>query len=283
MIGKALVCAVAILCNSTANVQTRMDQIDLIVSPIDFDNKAAFREFGAIESVSILYDAIDYAIGITISDLSQSNPVKKGLMREHSDFGAENTTTPYMLGKNMTFNICVFPLGDREDVGVSNCSISWSLPLVSPWNLEFGHYVAALPEHVPFYRLLANIRPQLTLRGVFSNIDSVPRRSSGLPSFPEGQEEQGGANTDYHCRPEGVLGHPLGGIIHRLCGEVHALLGSKIAYLPLLGFILAALAGIGGGIAFDDLNRQRNRKYLGLALLFGGGPLGLFILLLSLP
>jgi hypothetical protein len=57
-----------------------------------------------------------------------------------------------------------------------------------------------------------------------------------------------------------------------------------IGYLPAVGFLFCALAGIGGGIAFDGAPyRQRKWRYLGLATLIGGAPLGLTILWFSLP
>lgn len=86
-----------------------------------------------------------------------------------------------------------------------------------------------------------------------------------------------------HCRPESVLGHPLGGVIHSLCGRVHALLGDGVVYLPLAGFFFAALAGIGGGLILDNFNRERKRKRLGWALFLLGLPAGALCLLLGLP
>jgi hypothetical protein len=60
-------------------------------------------------------------------------------------------------------------------------------------------------------------------------------------------------------------------------------LGSEITYLPIAGFFFAALAGIGGGLIFDNVNRQRHRKRLGWALLIFGLIAGSFSLLLGLP
>ncbi|RAI56833.1 hypothetical protein DOO74_03060 [Rhodobacteraceae bacterium AsT-22] len=61
------------------------------------------------------------------------------------------------------------------------------------------------------------------------------------------------------------------------------MLGSKVRYLSLAGFFFAALAGIGGGLILDYVDRNRKRQRLGWALLLAGLPLGAFCLLLSLP
>jgi hypothetical protein len=80
-----------------------------------------------------------------------------------------------------------------------------------------------------------------------------------------------------------VCRHPLGSVINFACFHIHSLLGDKIVYLPLFGFGFSALAGIGGGLVLDNVNRQRNRKHLGRWLLCCSIPLGVFCLLFGLP
>ncbi len=64
--------------------------------------------------------------------------------------------------------------------------------------------------------------------------------------------------------------------------RVHTLLGSKIIYLSLTSFGFAALAGLGGGIVFDNLNRERKWKRFGWWLLVLCLPLGALTRILSL-
>lgn len=103
--------------------------------------------------------------------------------------------------------------------------------------------------------------------------------SGGFASQIQSAGQKGRAEDDKNCRPESVLGHPLGGVIHRLCRRVHPLLGGKVGFLAVAGFGLAALAGLGLGLILDNFNRERKWKRLGWALLLLCFPLGLLGLL----
>lgn len=113
--------------------------------------------------------------------------------------------------------------------------------------------------------------------------NSIPGRFIGLKRQQESSDKQYRADPDQYCRPESVLGHPLGRPVHGLCGRVHTLLGSKISYLPLAGFFFAALAGLGLGLILDNVNRKRHRKHMGWLLLLLGLSLSLTAFLLGLP
>ncbi|PKP79021.1 MAG: hypothetical protein CVT81_00740 [Alphaproteobacteria bacterium HGW-Alphaproteobacteria-3] len=60
-------------------------------------------------------------------------------------------------------------------------------------------------------------------------------------------------------------------------------MGVNVRYLPLAGFFFSALAGVGGGLILDNVNRQRNRKRLGWALLLGCLPLSGLSFFFGLP
>ena len=79
--------------------------------------------------------------------------------------------------------------------------------------------------------------------------------SSSYTGQVESPKNQGNTYSDKYRRPMCVIGHPL------RC-RVHALLGDKVFYFPLLGFILCALAGLGGAIGFHDHNGKRHRNSL---------------------
>ncbi|KIQ69962.1 hypothetical protein Wenmar_01532 [Wenxinia marina DSM 24838] len=134
-----------------------------------------------------------------------------------------------------------------------------------------------------FFDLEYGVGSDLSLADFSGHLDSIPRSFIGLPGQKEGDEQQDRTNADEYCGIERVVTHVLRGRVHRACGVVHTLLGSKVFYLPLAGFFLAALAGIGGGLILDNFNRERQRVRTGWFLLFVGLPLSGLCLLLGLP
>jgi hypothetical protein len=48
---------------------------------------------------------------------------------------------------------------------------------------------------------------------------------------------------------------------------VHALLSKKVVYFPLIGFLFAALAGLGLGLILDNFDRKPKQHFLGWCLL----------------
>jgi len=129
----------------------------------------------------------------------------------------------------------------------------------------------------------AEISSGLRLANATSDIDSSLSGALSHPSQDQRYNEQNSADRDKYCRPESVLGHPLGGPVHRLCGSVHAFLGGKVRYLPLAGFFFAPLAGISGGVILDNLNRKRCRNvWYYWTLLLISLPAGAVYLLLGL-
>ena len=109
------------------------------------------------------------------------------------------------------------------------------------------------------------------------------RSAIGHTYFEQIPKKQERANPNEYCGVERIIPHVLRGRIHGLCGRIHALLGGKVSYLPLAGFAFAALSGIGLGLVFDQFDRDRKRKPVGLLLLIPCLPLGVLCLLLGLP
>ena len=116
--------------------------------------------------------------------------------------------------------------------------------------------------------------------GVF---DSLDRKIIGQHGENKSANEQRRTNPNRQCRPERMVSHSLSGFIHSLRGRVHSLLGDKVVFVVLAGFGFAALAGVGGGLVLDNVNRERNRILLGWLLLGFGPPLFALSFFLGLP
>lgn len=135
------------------------------------------------------------------------------------------------------------------------------------------------------------VSPNLSLTYLAGDIDRRLSRLVSLAGQPESDNEKNCANTNEYCGIERIVPHVLRGFIHRPCGFVHTLLGEKIVYLPLGGFLLLVLAGLGGGNIIDNLDRQglpylhrqRNWERWRYVLLLFRIRLGFLILFLGLP
>ena len=116
-------------------------------------------------------------------------------------------------------------------------------------------------------RVYGRIGDRLSLPNSTRDLNGLLRRFVSLPSEAQRPYQKEGSQADKGSRdPSGFL-HALGSLVHRLRSEVHSLLGFKVIYLTLSGFGFAALAGFGAFIVFDDLDRKRNRQYLGRFML----------------
>jgi len=133
-------------------------------------------------------------------------------------------------------------------------------------NLDLRHSVSTVS---PDKNCLSNrnIGPSLRLPYLTSDPNSTLSSAVGHIGQTKGHKKQTSADADEYCGVERILPHVLRGSVHRSCGSVHTLLGSNVRYLPIAGFFFSALAGIGGSLILDNVNRQRNRKRLGWALL----------------
>lgn len=87
----------------------------------------------------------------------------------------------------------------------------------------------------------------------------------------EGEDQDTGADKNQDGLIEAVVSHLLSRFIHPL-------LGSKIVQFSLLGTLFAALAGLGLGLIFDNVNRERPRRLIGAALVGLSLPLCLVFL-----
>ena len=107
--------------------------------------------------------------------------------------------------------------------------------------------------------------------------------SISSPTQKERSNKEGRTDPNGDCGSQRVIPHVEGGVLDRLCGGVHSLLGLKVRYLVILGFVFAAIAGIGGGLILNNFDRKRKWQIIGWLTLFTCLPLGAFCLLLGLP
>lgn len=177
----------------------------------------------------------------------------------------------------------------NQYTAITSANDGWRLPAVFKLCVELKGHLAWRGLSGDFNLLWLNSdNPQVGSNLRFAN---VPRYAygflSGFVSFSDLHEikyQKKSTDPDGDCGIQRVIPHVSGGLLNRLCGGVHAFLGGKIRYLPLAGFFFAALAGIGGGIILDNLNRERRRNVWAYwALLLTSLPTGAICLLLGLP
>lgn len=112
------------------------------------------------------------------------------------------------------------------------------------------------------------------------HLDSIAGGFIGDKRQDQRRHNGKGSDSDNPCLPFSSLSYPPIGVFQR------ALSNERVLF-PLLGTLLAGLAGLGLGIFLDDLNRpvdyaNRKRRWLGL-LLFGLClPAGFFLIHLGL-
>jgi hypothetical protein len=142
-------------------------------------------------------------------------------------------------------------------------AVGWRLAGI----LKFNDCRYSILRALVYRRLAMEVCPNLRLTYVASNINGVTSGLVGLSGKSKGPDQQHGAEKDQASGNPGSPHHALRGFIHSLRGSVHSLLGSKVIGLVFLSYGFAALAGLGGYIVFDDLNRERKRQWFGRALL----------------
>lgn len=120
----------------------------------------------------------------------------------------------------------------------------------------------------------------IRLGGFFSGSG---RSSIGTDGEKESSKQQRRADPNKPSLQQGIGGHSLRGLVHRIRGFVHTALGREVVYLPLVGLLFAALAGIGGGLILDNFNPDRTKRIGGAILLCAGLPLWFVLILLGLP
>jgi len=130
-----------------------------------------------------------------------------------------------------------------------------------------------------------NLQPRSDLRlaDLPGDIDSSLSGLVGLTGKPKGNPQHDRSDTNEDCGIQRIVPHIPGGTLDRLCGSVHSFLGSKVTYLPIAGFIFCALAGLGGGLILDHVNRNRERRCLGWILLLSCTFAGFTCLFFGLP
>lgn len=104
---------------------------------------------------------------------------------------------------------------------------------------------------------------------------SVEFEDGAIGGFQKSPDQRESAQEYEERLRDSIIRHPL-----RL--RLHALLGEKVAFLAVAGFLLCALAGYGGFLGFTEHHGKWYRKLLGRGLLFGGGSVGLFLAFLGL-
>lgn len=161
--------------------------------------------------------------------------------------------------------ICVYVANDcphseverRRLAGVCN-------PNLNSWNFSLRH---ACDSGIRESQVCAGLKCPNSI----SNLNSLHSCSISLSGEAESPDEQAGPDSDKDRIDRSDPQHPPSCGFNRIGRSLHSLLGFKVTLLQLLGYLFAALAGLGGFWVFDDANG--NRKRLGWLALLGGGTL----------